>query len=48
MLTYGAEVRIARQRADQQVELLPQVAVAAAFDLRGQLAQARSAVVGSE
>ena len=43
---HGLKVWRTREGADQKLELAPQVAVAAALDLAGQVAQASGAVVG--
>ena len=46
MFAHGGEARVAGKRADEELELPPKVAVAAALDLRSQLAQTGGAVVG--
>ena len=48
VLARGGEGRVAGERADEELELPPQVAVAAALDLAGQFAQAGGAVVRGE
>ena len=48
VLADGGEPFVARQRSHQEIELLPQVAVAAAFDLSRQLPQPSRAVVRGE